>query len=162
MTSQAPLLEERQASSSNLRLEPVNSPSKGRGSGWQPFASPVCVCGPHPAEKLFTWQLAFCVVYAFTLLWLNCCVQVYVQRRSKVFLEIPAKYNVSAEDRDKLNTLPDLGFDVIPFSSNAHLADQIVYAMMGVTVLRFALTGMRATLLRRLLFTLGTLVRDER
>ena len=41
--------------------------------------------------------------------------QVDAERRSLAFRALPVKYNFSEADTDTFTTLPDLGFDVLPF-----------------------------------------------
>jgi len=82
---------------------------------------------------------------------------VYVQKRSAVFLTIPLKYNMTSADIATLNTLPDIGFDLIPQLQYSNLADIWVGVVVGGTVFRFALTSMRLTILRRWLFNLGAM-----
>lgn len=83
--------------------------------------------------------------------------QVDAERRSLAFRALPVKYNFSEADTDTFTTLPDLGFDVLPFVSESWLSDLAVVLLVVLTQIRFSLTPMGATIVRRWVFLLGSL-----
>ena len=108
------------------------------------------------ARVLYAPDNLDCILYSYVLV-LNCVIQIYADQRSERFRTIPKKYNMTEEDEEKINTLPDLGFDWLPFLSNAAIADYVVIVLVIVTMVRFAPTPMGATIVRRWLFMLGSL-----
>ena len=83
--------------------------------------------------------------------------QVDAERRSLAFRALPLKYNFSEADTDTFTTLPDLGFDVLPFVSESWLSDLAVVLLVVLTQIRFSLTPMGATIIRCWVFLLGSL-----
>lgn len=113
------------------------------------------VCGY--VKQFFRSSFFAAVIYLALCMFTNCFMQVWAQERSTQFDYIPRKYNMTEDDMDKILTLPDLGFDLFPYMPYASLPDTLVGLMMGITIFRFMLTSMRATIFRRWMLALGTL-----
>ena len=122
-----------------------------------PFWRPGLRYNLRNTRRFASRAMAFSGIYAFFAMYFNTCMQYVAQARSEVFRELPVKYNMTAADADLLTTLPDLGFDVLPFVEPAWLADLFVLVLVAATHARFVPTPMGATIFRRWLLCLGTL-----
>jgi len=120
------------------------------GSSDDDFAQPLCCVsryGRHSSfglkwnvrnlQGFFTRQMLATAIYGLLCLYWNCVIQIVVQTKSEVFTTIPKKYNMTASDAEKINTLPDLGFDWLPYLSNHKIADYFVVALLFTTHTRF-------------------------
>lgn len=100
-------------------------------------------------------------LFSILCVYYNCCMQVVAQHMADKYL----KGNITLRDRSRVppykkltsvERLPDLGFTFIPKLSST-LADSWLYFYGGLTFLRFALTPMRLTILRRTVLCGGIL-----
>lgn len=119
-----------------------------------------CACislGQGLCESEFILPIIVTLVYFVLGMYFNCVMQVVAENRSTRFQDIPRKYNMTIEDTNAMNTLPDIGYDILPFVANKNLPDIWVFSIVGLGIVRFALTRLRLTILRRWTFLLGTI-----
>jgi len=136
-----------------------------------PRINPRPICRPLPSlrvvfcerwhvkhlKRFASWGMLLAWFGWFIGMYFNTLAQVYVQKRSEHFKVIPDQFLMNATARRRVNTLPDLGFDLLWHVPASWVADSLVFGSMLATVVRFVPTPMGATILRRWLFILGTL-----
>ena len=118
----------------------------------RPCPSCATVCSrwnPKHLKNMASVRILITGIGCFIGMYFNTVIQVFAQTRSDVFQKIPTKYNMSKADRAIINTLPDLGFDILPFLPEAWIADYMVLFLMFVTLIRFTPTKMGPTIFRR-------------
>eukprot|EP00992_Anisonema_acinus_P001275 TRINITY_DN10429_c0_g1_i3.p1 TRINITY_DN10429_c0_g1~~TRINITY_DN10429_c0_g1_i3.p1 ORF type:complete len:256 (+),score=41.02 TRINITY_DN10429_c0_g1_i3:58-768(+) len=107
-----------------------------------------------PNIRPFFASLVFFVIAAY----LMSVSQVYTQHRTQLFSHLKQRFNLTDADI----ALPDVGFDLLPSWNMGwwgwNGANLCLAVVVGFTVLRFAVTGMRITILRRCLLCWGTLL----
>ena len=108
-------------------------------------------------RRFVSWQFLVTVLYAFTCVYFNTLMQVRAEERSRQFRALPLKYNFTTKDENTFTTLPDIGFDILPMIHDHWWSDVMVGLLVALTQVRFSLTPMGATILRRWAFLLGSL-----
>lgn len=125
----------------------------------------VCRIGAlpqHPRSKVMTTE--YCRDYLWAQCWSHCCghwsASISTQFHKCTLRRLPVNnvsfFKFSFSTTEVYNvTLPDLGFYFIPKISGFAYADVVVFLMIGLTFIRFLLTPLRWTFLRRWVLVLG-------